>query len=88
MSFLEEPRVVTAELDDGRTFQVEVRGAGDPEARVGIGDKLQFDRVVDAIEAIARSMTRAIESVKPDSASVEFGVDVKETLKRALIPGR
>jgi hypothetical protein len=70
-----DTRLVRADVGGGRIIQVEARTT-DPEADVGIGDVLSFQGVVDSIEAIAESMTAALAKVKPDKATVEFGVDV------------
>ncbi len=76
--------LVSADLGGGRVIQVQARAAptGDPEADVGIldkvrsRDKMSFDGVTDSIEAIAERVTGALERVRPDKATVEFGIDV------------
>lgn len=73
-TYAEDQRLVRVEVG-GRIIHVEARSA-DPEADVGIRDVLSFQGVVDSIEAIAASMTAALEKAKPDKATVEFGIDV------------
>jgi Trypsin-co-occurring domain 1 len=81
--------LVMADLGGGRVIQVEARTTGDParltgdpEKAVGLLDKmrkgepLSFDGVTNSIEAIADRVTAAFEHVKPDKASVEFGIDI------------
>jgi hypothetical protein len=54
---------------------VEVRGEGDPETDVGIRGR-SFDGVVDSIKAITGELTKALDEIQPNKASLEFGVDV------------
>jgi Trypsin-co-occurring domain 1 len=48
----------------------------DPEQPIGIGKAFSFNGLAESIEAIAERMTAALDKVRPDRASVEFGVDV------------
>jgi hypothetical protein len=68
--------VVKADIGAKRPIQIEVQTAGDPEALVSIRKVLSFDGVVDSIQAISERMTKALETVAPDKAAVEFGVDI------------
>jgi hypothetical protein len=81
--------LVKADLGNGRVIQVEARTSGDaasltgdPEADVGILDKIRnqealaFDGVTGSIEAIADRVTAALRSAQPKKAAVEFGIDV------------
>ena len=81
--------LVRADLGDGRVIQVEARTSGDaasptgdPEADVGLLDAIRkqealpFDGVTNSIEAIADRVTAALESARPEKATVEFGIDV------------
>jgi NTP-dependent ternary system trypsin peptidase co-occuring protein len=75
--------IVRADLGQGRVIQVEARTpALSPEADVGLLDtikkreNLPFDGVTGSIEAIAERVTAALANVKPDKATVEFGIDV------------
>ncbi len=67
--------LVKVDLGDGRVIAVEAHNVS-PERPVGIGDVLSFDGVTDSIEAIAKRMTAALDRVRPDRATVEFGIDV------------
>lgn len=70
----ETQRIVRAKLSDDTIVQIEARGAGG-ETDVSARGALQFDGVVKAVESIAASMSEALARVKPDRATVEFGVD-------------
>src|SRR2546427_2144086 len=67
--------VVEVHLQDGTTISavaLDYGGAGDVSAL----DHLDFSGVTDAIETVARSVKASIDTIKPDTASVEFGVQV------------
>jgi hypothetical protein len=69
--------LVTADLGDGKVVLIEARASteeGDED--VGIGRSKSFDGVVDSIQTISEKLASALDKVKPDSASIEFGVDV------------
>jgi hypothetical protein len=68
------PEVVAVE-SDGTTFFVEVADAGGV-GTVGLDDVMSFDGVAETVTAIARSLSSAWEAVRPDEASVEFGLRV------------
>lgn len=71
------PVVVKAKLPDGTIVPLETRGSGDPEVDVGIGDKVfSFEGVSKSVESVASAMTATLAKVKPDKATVAFGVDV------------
>lgn len=52
---------------------------------IGIDTRLSFDGVADTIRAIGTSLTDAWEAVKPDEATVEFGLDL--TAKSGRLSG-
>jgi hypothetical protein len=76
--------IVRADLGNGRVIEVEARTIRDldPERDVGILDKLRgreplsFDGVTGSIEAIADKVTASLTRVRPDKATVEFGIDI------------
>ncbi len=53
-------------------FEVEVAGTG--PANIGIGEALSFDGVRDTIEALASEIGKVWAKVKPDEATVVFGL--------------
>ena len=59
----------------GKMFFVEVADAGGV-GTVGLDDVMSFDGVTETVTAVARSLSSAWEAVKPDEASVEFGLKV------------
>jgi hypothetical protein len=61
---------------DGTAVLIEIRPETDPEQDVGALPNVSFDGVVDSIEAIARRLAGALTTVKPDKATLEFGVDI------------
>jgi Trypsin-co-occurring domain 1 len=67
--------LVKVDMGEGRIVAVEARNFS-PEQPVGIADVLKFDGVTKSIEAVADRMTAAFDRVKPDRASVEFGIDI------------
>ncbi len=67
--------LVKVDMGDNRIVPVEVSNLA-PEQPVGIRDVLSFDGVAESIEAVAERVTTALQHVKPDRATVEFGVDV------------
>lgn len=71
----EQYEIVTAVLPNGATANVMAFQAGGAQD-VALGDAFNFDKVRDTIEGISEVVHAAITKVKPDTASVEFGVDV------------
>lgn len=69
-----EGNVVTVKIND-TPVQLEVQAAGDRETDVAIS-KPSFDGVVESIRAISGELTKALTELKPDKATLEFGVDV------------
>lgn len=64
---------VIAVESHGTTFFVEVAESGGV-GTVGLNDVMSFDGVADTVKAVARSLSSAWSSVKPDEATVEFGL--------------
>ena len=60
---------------DGVEFYVDVAERAGVQT-VGLEDALSFDGVRKMVEAIALSMTSAWQKVKPDEASVMFGLEL------------
>ena len=59
-----------------QVVQIEVRKPAGEEVDVGIKDVLSFDGLVDSLGAITEAVTSALQRIKPDKATLEFGVDV------------
>lgn len=69
-------QVLPLDVGDGREILVEVRTDTSGEQDVGVLPDLSFDGVVDSIEAITQKLTTALAKARPDSATLEFGIDV------------
>jgi hypothetical protein len=68
--------ILPVEMANGKVVQVQVTTMGGEED-IAILDHLPtFEEVTGAIEEISRAITSSIEKVKPQSASVEFGLEV------------
>lgn len=76
-----ELRRVSAE---GTEFYAEIADTGGPET-VNLDDLLSFDGVRETIQAIAESVTKAWEHVKPSEATIEFGLSL--TAKQGKLTG-
>lgn len=66
------------------TFWVEVAEGGGVST-VSLDEAMSFDGVADTVKEIGRSLSAALEAVKPDEASVEFGLKV--TAKTGKLAG-
>jgi hypothetical protein len=64
---------VKVTLDNGTTIYVQARVVKGEEDIVSLS--ASFEKVTQAIEGIAQSLTAAWEKAKPSRASVEFGVE-------------
>jgi hypothetical protein len=68
--------ILPVEMANGKVVQVQVTTMGGEED-IAILDHLPtFEEVTGAIEEISRAITSSIEKVKPQRASVEFGLEV------------
>ncbi|MCB8921735.1 MAG: hypothetical protein H6662_09140 [Ardenticatenaceae bacterium] len=65
---------IPVELDSGRTVSVEVTNVAG-EVKVSSAYNLSFREFADSIREIAQSIGSAIDSVKPDKATIEFGIE-------------
>jgi tetrahydromethanopterin S-methyltransferase subunit B len=66
--------VVPVQINNNVQVMVEATVVGSEED-VAI-DIRPFQEVTDAIEAITSAMVQTLEKVKPDKASVEFGIEI------------
>jgi Trypsin-co-occurring domain 1 len=67
-------KTIKAQLDDGAVIDIQTSSIGGEE---DIAFTLYpFQEVTDKIESIARSLLATFKKVKPQSASVEFGLEV------------
>jgi hypothetical protein len=68
-------QVVPVTLSDGTVIQIEARDFGNA-GKVGAFDTKEFKDLTASIEAIAIAFRQTLENIRPQKASVEFGVEV------------
>ncbi len=66
--------IIPAQLPNGTTILVQATSAGGREAVSG--GIASFTDVTEALEGIAQSITAIWDKVKPQKASVEFGIQI------------
>ncbi|HEX7736090.1 MAG TPA: CU044_2847 family protein [Ktedonobacteraceae bacterium] len=66
-------RVIKAELADGTTIDIQSSVSGEEDVALTI---FPFRDVTDKIEGIAEAVMATLKKVKPQSASVEFGIEM------------
>ena len=69
-----QTEIIPVTLEDGTEIRVEATLVGEQE--VGIGGKYSFDVVGATIVAIANQLTKSLQSVKPDKATLKFGMEI------------
>jgi hypothetical protein len=67
-------QVLPVKIDDQHIILAEVQLPGSEEDVAAT--VLNFGAAADAVEGIARHLSAVFESVKPDKASVEFGIQL------------
>jgi hypothetical protein len=65
--------VIKVKLSDDTEVKVEAVTVGEQEIAF---ESFAFEKVLKAIEAISRDLTKTIKAVAPDKASVKFGVNI------------
>ncbi|BAY13219.1 CU044_2847 family protein [Calothrix sp. NIES-2098] len=66
-------KVITVELSDGTNVKVEATLIGERKLNV---PTRPFHEVAIAIESLTKEIAEAIQTVKPDKASVKFGIEI------------
>jgi len=69
-------RIVPVRLVDGTVIQVSATPIGGDEDVADVKGVLSFDEITKTIESVAQELGSCIDRVKPDRASVEFGVEI------------
>jgi hypothetical protein len=72
----ERTRIVSVALGDGSVVRVSATPLGGDEDVADVKQMLSFGEVTKTIEGIARELSSCLERVRPDKASVEFGLEV------------
>lgn len=83
-------RIISAQLSDGTSVKIAASDFGGDMDVLDLKKVLPFKQVTDTIEGIAKEILAAIRKVKPDKASIEFGVEVgieSGTLTACLVKG-
>jgi len=65
--------IVQVQLADGTVVNVEATPIGEQEVAFA---QLPFKQATAAIEAIAKEISETLQKVKPDKASVKFGLEI------------
>jgi Trypsin-co-occurring domain 1 len=68
-----QTRIISVELADGTNIKVEATPIGDRKISV---QSRHFHEVTAAIASLSQEIAAALQKVKPDKASVKFGIDI------------
>jgi hypothetical protein len=68
-----QTRIISVELADGTNVRVEATPIG--ERKINFQTR-PFNEVTVAIESLTKEIAEALHKVKPDRASVKFGIDI------------
>ncbi len=71
-----QTRVVPVQLADGTRILAEASSMGGEEDVAALDQVLSLEQVTSTIESLAASLCATIARVKPDKASIEFGIDL------------
>jgi hypothetical protein len=84
----ERTEKIPVELPNGSVIKVEVAQTGREDVAF---DAKSFKTVTDSIEGIAEAITASLEKVKPNKASVKFGLEIsieQGSLVAAIVRGK
>jgi hypothetical protein len=70
-----DKEIVKVQIRDTTTIRIEATDLGGPK-KTGVLDKVDFDGISEAIGDIARALGDTLAAVKPQKASIEFGVEI------------
>jgi hypothetical protein len=70
---MEQTTTIPLELSDGTIVRVEASLSG--EQKIAF-QKRPFKEATDAIKAIAKELSGVLQEVKPDKATIKFGLDL------------
>ena len=68
-----QSKIITVELSDGTNVRVEATLIGDCKLTF---QTRPFSEVTGAIESLTKEIAETIQKIKPDRASVTFGIDI------------
>jgi Trypsin-co-occurring domain 1 len=72
-----DQQMVSAVLPNGSEISILVQKGANASADIAAVDRLDLDGVSRALSGLAQLTRDAVAHVAPDSATVEFGLDVK-----------
>lgn len=68
-----QSKIITVELNDGTSIRVEATLIGDRKLTF---QTRPFSEATGAIESLTKEIADIVQKVKPDKASVRFGIDL------------
>ncbi|WP_414578581.1 CU044_2847 family protein [Anabaena sp. CCY 9402-a] len=68
-----QTRIISLELADGTNIKVEATPIGE---RKGVLQSQDFHQVTTAIESLTKEISETLQKVKPDRATVKFGIEI------------
>lgn len=71
-----KPEVVPLWLGDDTVVHVEVSAASGDEDVSALSERLSFRDIADSIRAVASALQGTLRDLKPDKATIEFGIGI------------
>ncbi len=68
-----QSRIISVELTDGTVVKVEANSVG--TSKIGLQTR-PFSEATTAIESLTKEIAETIQKVKPDQATVKFGIEI------------
>jgi hypothetical protein len=68
-----QTKIISVELSDGTNIRVEATPIGD--RKMGLQTR-PFNEVTTVIESLCKDIGETIQKVKPDRATIKFGIDI------------
>lgn len=68
-----QTKIISVELSDGTSVKIEATLIGDRKINF---QTRPFEEVTTAIESLTKEIAEALHKVKPDRASVKFGIEI------------
>jgi Trypsin-co-occurring domain 1 len=68
-----QSRIISVELSDGTNVRIEATLIGDRKINF---QTRPFNEVTTAIESLTKEIAESLQKVKPDRASVKFGIEI------------
>ncbi|MBE9210692.1 hypothetical protein IQ244_30155 [Nostoc sp. LEGE 06077] len=68
-----QSKIITVELADGTNIKIEATPIGDRKPNIQVR---QFSEFTTPLEALITEIAESLNKVKPDKASIKFGIDI------------